>query len=387
MKIELQEIKVRDLVEGYADNQENGIVGYGGRLDIRPPYQREFVYGPQKRAAVIETLTHDFPLNVMYWAVREDGGYEVIDGQQRIISICQYVTGDFSVWNDYFQAVRYFHNLQDRQEQILNYKLKVYFCEGTPSEKLKWFETINIAGEKLTDQELRNAVYHGSWVSDAKRYFSKTECAAYKIGNKYVSGIPIRQEYLETVIKWISGAKTSVEIEDYMSKHQHDPNANELWDYFQAVIDWVSGVFTDVEKEMCGLEWGRLYETYHKLPYDASEVAAEVKRLYADPYVKNRKGVFEYILGGSVEARLLDVRVFDEATKRAVYARQTTEAEATGVSNCPLCAIGHDANRERIWKLSDMDADHVAAWSKGGATDIANCQMLCKTHNRAKGNR
>ena len=378
MKIELKEITVRELTNGYQDNEENGVVGYGGKLDIRPPYQREFIYKDKQRDAVIDTITKNFPLNVMYWAVREDGNFEVIDGQQRTISISQYVAGDFSFKN------RYFHNLQkDEKAQILDYKVMVYLCSGEDSERLNWFETINIAGEKLTDQEMRNAVFSGSWVSDAKRYFSKSNCPAYHLGGDYLNGSSIRQDYLETVIKWIS----SGEIKEHMAKHQHDANANELWLYFQNVINWVKVVFPKYRSEMKGIEWGELYEKYHNTSYDSIELSKEEQKLYDDPYIKNTKGIFEYILGGSVDTKLLDVRVFDEPTKKSVYLTQTADAEMNNKSNCPLCSIGHDANKSKIWKLSEMDADHVAAWSKGGATDIKNCQMLCKTHNRAKGNR
>jgi hypothetical protein len=270
MNIELKEITVRELAEGYKDNDEGGVVGYGGKLDIRPPYQREFIYKDQQRDAVINTLTKDFPLNVMYWAVRDDGNFEIIDGQQRTISVCEYVSGDFAY------EKRYFHNLQDdEQEQIYNYKLMVYFCSGTDSERLDWFRTINIAGEKLTDQELRNAVYAGSWVTDAKRYFSKTGCAAYGMGGDYLSGTAIRQEYLETTIKWISNNA----IEEYMAKNQHEPNANELWLYFQSVINWVKAVFPVYRKEMKGIEWGFLYNEFKDRKYNSKALEKEIAKL------------------------------------------------------------------------------------------------------------
>ena len=379
MDIKLRKITVRELSEGYEDRDEDGVVAFGGALDVRPPYQREFIYGDKQRDAVIDTLTKDRPLNVMYWAVRADGGYEVIDGQQRTISICQYIDGEFS-FND-----RYFHNLQDdEKEQILNYRLMVYLCSGTDSEKLDWFKTINIAGAKLTNQELRNAVYHGSFVSDAKRYFSKNGCPAYAIASDYMSGTPIRQDYLESVIEWINDG----DVENYMAVHQHDANANELWLYFQKVIAWVKVVFVrSPDREMKGLDWGRLYAAYHERAYDSASVDAEVNRLRADTAVDSKKGIYEYVLGGCTDTRLLSIRMFDERTKATKYAQQTASAQADGVSNCPLCAVGPDANKTRIYALGEMDADHVEAWSRGGATDISNCQMLCVPHNRAKGNR
>ncbi|MBC8438189.1 MAG: DUF262 domain-containing protein [Deltaproteobacteria bacterium] len=381
MDINLEEITIRELIDGYQDNREDGVVGYGGRLDIRPPYQREFIYEPAQRDAVIDTVTKGFPLNVMYWAVRGDGNFEVIDGQQRTISIAQYVKGDFSFKD------RYFHNLQkDEQEQIYEYKLMIYFCSGTDSERLDWFKTINIAGEELSDQELRNAVYHGSWVTDAKRYFSKRGCPAYQIGNGYLSGKMIRQEYLETTIKWLASIEDK-SIEKYMAKHQHKSDASELWTYFQSVIDWIEKVFPKYRKEMKGLDWGCLYRKYSDKSYDLDKVSKDVERLYKDVHVENRKGIFEYILGGSVETKLLNIRLFDDSVKRKVYLEQTERAEKEGVSNCPLCTIGHDANKSKIWDEDEMDADHVTAWSKGGATDEKNCQMLCKTHNKVKGNK
>jgi hypothetical protein len=359
MKIELNEIKVRDLVKGYADNQENGVVGYGGRLDIRPPYQREFVYGERERNAVIDTLTQDFPLNVMYWAVRDDGGYEVIDGQQRIISICQYVAGDFSF------AGRYFHNLQpDEREQILGYPLMVYFCEGTPSEKLKWFETINIAGKVLTPQELRNAVYSGPWVTDAKRYFSKN--SRPKLGDDYMSGSANRQEYLETAIEWISEAKGDNDIREYMGVHQHDPNANELWLYFQSVINWVRATFPRYRREMKGVPWGPLYNEFGKARLDPTELEAEISRLLQDDDVTNKKGIWEYVLTG--KEKHLNIRAFSDSQKAAAYER------SGGV--CAKCG-GH-------FEYAEMEADHITPWHEGGTTTPENCQMLCRECNRRK---
>ncbi|MBO5990477.1 MAG: DUF262 domain-containing protein, partial [Lentisphaeria bacterium] len=287
MKIELHEITIREIAENYIDNAENGVVGYNGKLNIRPKYQREFVYKESQRDAVIDTIFKKYPLNVMYWVKNSDDDFEVLDGQQRTISFCQYVNGDFSLNN------RAFHNLtKTEQDEILDYKVMVYFCEGNDREKLDWFKTINIAGEKLTDQELRNAVYTGTWLSDAKLKFSKTNCAAYLQGNKYLNGTPIRQDYLETALKWINGG----EIESYMSKHQHDPNANELFFYFRNVIDWVENTFTKYRKEMKGLEWGVFYNQFKDQIFDTAELEKEIAELMADDDVTSKKGIYPYVL-------------------------------------------------------------------------------------------
>ena len=358
MKIELHQITVRELTEGYKDNNEEGVRAFGGRLDVRPPYQREFVYKEKQRDAVIDTLTQGFPLNVMYWAVREDGTYEIIDGQQRTISICQYVNGDFAY------MFRYFHNLQpDEQEQIMNYELQVYFCSGTDSEKLKWFKTINIAGEELTDQELRNAVFAGSWVSDAKRYFSKNGAPAAKIGSDYLTGSAIRQDYLETAISWISDGNIDV----YMANHQHDANAVALWNHFTNVINWVKAMFIRHRREMKGVEWGLLYSKYNGNVYDPAELEKEVKRLMEDSDVERKKGIYSYIF--SRDERELGLRAFDANTRREVYERQL------GV--CPIC--------RKHFELEQMEADHITPWCEGGRTVADNCQMLCKECNRRKG--
>ena len=357
MQIELHKITVRDLTNGYVDNAEKGVCAYGGKLDVRPPYQREFVYKDKQRDAVIDTLTQGFPLNVMYWATREDGTYEIIDGQQRTISICQYVNGDFAF------DMRYFHNLQpDEKKKILDYELQVYICSGTDSEKLKWFKTINIAGEELTEQELRNAVYAGSWVSDAKRYFSKNGAPAVKIGSDYLSGSAIRQEYLETAISWIS--KGNIEV--YMGNHQHDPNAIALWNYFNSVINWVKAIFPKYRKEMKGVEWGRLYELYSSSTWDAAELETEVARLMVDSDVKKKKGIYSYVFDH--DEHHLDIRAFDDNTKREVYERQK------GV--CKICG--------KVFKIEEMEADHITPWRDGGRTIADNCQMLCRECNRRK---
>ena len=358
MKIELKEITIRELTENYQDNEENGVVGFGGKLDIRPPYQREFVYKDKQRESVIDTVTKDFPLNVMYWAVREDGNYEVIDGQQRTISICQYVNGDFA------HFFRYFHNLQkDEQEQILNYKLMVYFCSGTDSEKLKWFQTINIAGEKLTDQELRNAVYSGSWVSDAKRYFSKN--SRPKIGDEYLSGSANRQEYLETAINWISNGN----IEVYMSKNQNKPNATELWLYFQSVINWTKATFPNYRREMKGINWGFLYNQFQTQSFDHKKLEEEVSELMQDEDVTNKRGIYEYVL--TRNEKFLNIRAFSDNQKREAYERQS--------GKCIKCG--------QHFEIHEMEADHITPWHEGGKTSAENCQMLCKFDNRSKSGR
>jgi hypothetical protein len=356
--IHLQELTVRDLAEGYEDNEEGGVVGYSGRLDIRPKYQREFVYKDAQRDAVIDTITKRFPLNVMYWAVRSDGDFEVIDGQQRTISVCQYVTGDFAYQN------LYFHNLPaDKQEQILSYPLMVYTCQGTDSETLDWFRTINIAGEKLTEQELRNAVYSGSWVSDAKRYFSRNGNPAYGIGSDYMSGVPIRQEYLETAIRWINEG----DIEGYMAKMQHKPDAAALWLYFQSVINWAKATFPKKRNELKAVQWGLLYNKYKDADLDAAKLEEQVATLMADEDVTKKRGIYPYLLDG--QERHLSIRAFTDNQKRESYERQK------GI--CPVCG--------KHFELEQMQADHITPWSKGGRTVADNCKMLCEEDNRRKG--
>ena len=364
MKIELTHVKIADLVKDYHDDPLTGRVSaYGGKLDIRPPYQREFIYKEKQRDAVIETVRQGFPLNVMYWAKREDGSFEVIDGQQRTLSICQYVNGDFS------HLFKFYHNLQtNEKEQIDNYELLVYVCEGTDSEKLKWFETINIAGEELTKQELRNAVYFGPWLADAKRYFSKNGCAAQKIGQDYLNGSAIRQEFLETAIKWMS--KNS--IDTYMAKHQHDPNANALWQYFNSVINWIESTFKPTKerkKIMKGVEWGPLYDKYHEQVYDFKMIDNEVTRLVKDDDVTNKKGIYPYILTG--DERFLSIRAFTDNQKVKAYERQ--------LGICPIC--------NKHFDITEMEADHITPWSEGGPTIDTNCQMLCRDCNRHKSNK
>ena len=359
MKIELHEILVRDVFQGYLDSAENGVIAYNGLLNVRPAFQREFVYKDKQRDEVIKTIKKGFPLNVMYW-VKSDTGYEMLDGQQRTISFCQYINGDYSI--DY----QYFHNLEkEEQEQILNYPLMIYICEGTNKEKLDWFKIINIAGEKLTNQELRNAIYTGTWLSDAKKYFSKTGCPAYQIANKYMKGTPIRQDYLETALRWIS-ARENTEIELYMAKHQHDPNSAELWLYFNSVITWVKTYFPKYRKEMCGVEWGILYNKFGTVALDPEELEDEVAKLMADADVTKKPGIYSYVLDR--DERNLSIRAFDLRMKREAYERQQ------GI--CPHC--------KKHFEINEMEADHITPWHSGGATIASNCQMLCKDCNRRK---
>jgi len=357
MKIELKEIPIKDVAEGYMNDDEEGVVGFKGKLNIRPKYQREFIYKDKQRDAVIETIIKDFPLNVMYWVKNEDGTFEVMDGQQRTISICEYIAGKFSL------NFRYFHNLEeDEKEQILNYNLMIYFCEGTDKEKLDWFKTINIAGEKLTDQELRNAIYSGTWLTDAKRHFSKTNCPAYDISSDYMKGSPIRQDYLETAIDWISKEK----IEQYMAKNQHKPNANELWLYFQNVINWVKVIFPKYRKEMKGVPFGVLYNEFRNKEFDSKKIEKEIIELMLDEDVTKKSGIYQYVL--TRNEKYLSIRTFTDKQKREAYERQK------GI--CPKC--------KKNFEIEEMEADHIKPWSKGGQTTSQNCQMLCKQDNRLK---
>lgn len=380
------DLTVKDVCEGFVYNEleGKGLFGLSGKLTIQPEYQRNYIYADGKKdVAVIESLLKGYPLGLIYFNKVGKDKFEVLDGQQRITSFGRYVTGKFAI-KDENGMEQYFSGLaKDKQSKIIETKLLIYECEGTETEIKEWFKTINIAGVPLNNQELLNAVYSGPFVTLGKEEFSNSQNAHIQKWSAYISGSANRQEFLECALDWVSKGK----IGDYMSRHRYDKDITELKKYFDSVIDWVSSVFIDVESEMRGLEWGRLYEEYHKNPYNHKKISTEVKKLYSDPYIKNRKGIFEFILGGSVDTKLLEVRVFDEATKKTVYTAQTEEAEKKEKSNCPLCAIGHDSNKGKIWKLAEMDADHVTAWSKGGATSMKNCQMLCKSHNRAKGNR
>jgi hypothetical protein len=379
-------ITIKEICEGFVYNEleGKGLFGLSGRLTIQPEYQRNYIYADGKRdVAVIQSILKGYPLGLMYFNKVSEDNLEVLDGQQRITSIGRFVTNKFAIKDDngmeqYFSGIA-----DDKRQMILETALLIYECQGTESEIKEWFKTINIAGVPLNDQELLNAVYSGKFVTLAKTEFSNKQNSNIIKWGKYISGEVDRQLFLEKALDWVSKCN----IGDYMSRHRNDENIDELKNYFNSVIDWVSTVFNDVEKEMKGLEWGRLYEEYHNKPFDSTKINGLVKKLFGDPYVKNRKGVFEFILGGCEDSKLLEVRMFDEVIKKTRYELQTKLAVENGVSNCPLCTHGHDSNKTKIWKLEEMDADHVSAWSKGGATTMGNCEMLCRTHNRAKGNR
>jgi len=357
MKIELKEIAIREVANGYVNDNEEWVVGFGGRLNIRPKYQREFVYKDRQRDSVIETVRKNFPLNVMYWVKNSDDTYEVLDWQQRTISICEYVDGKFSL--DY----QYFHNLEESEkEQILDYRLMVYFCEWSDKEKLDWFKTINIAGEKLTPQELRNAIYTGTWLTDAKRYFSKTGCPAYNIGSDYLNGSPIRQDYLETAIVWIS----SDNIEQYMATNQHKPNANELWLYFTSVINWIKAIFPNYRKEMRWVDFWSLFNEFKNMEFDSKKIEAEITRLMQDEDVTKKSWIYEYVL--TRKEKFLNIRAFTDKQKRETYEKQA------GI--CPKC--------NDHFEINEMEADHITPWHEWGKTTAENCQMLCKNCNRVK---
>lgn len=369
MKITEQKVKIKEIVEGYENNEENGVVAFGGKLNVRPKYQREFVYNPEQQVAVINTVMHGFPLNTMYWVDNHESAgedcqdiYEVLDGQQRTLSICQYATGAFSYKDLYISNLQ--RTFPEQYEKFMNYELSVYLCEGTHEERMEWFRVVNTYGEKLNDQELRNVNYTGSWLTSAKKYFSKTNCPASLIAADYVSGSPIRQEILETVLSWIADGKEN--ICDYMAKHQGDKNAKELVDYFNAVINWVKETFPNYRKEMKGINWGRLYNIYGEDDLDPDELEARIAELMMDEEVTKRKGIYEYVLGG--DEKLLSIRSFPDAIKRRLYERQK------GI--CPIC--------NKHYAFSGMHADHIIPWSKGGKTIEANCQMLCRRCNTDK---
>jgi 5-methylcytosine-specific restriction endonuclease McrA len=386
------EITIKDICKGfiYDKSEGKGLFGLSGKLTIQPEYQRNYIYADGKRdVAVIESILKGYPLGLIYFNKLNDKAFEVLDGQQRITSIGRYITNKFAI-KDENGMEQYFDSIaEDKQNKILETSLLIYECEGEESEIKDWFRTINIAGVPLNNQELNNAIFSGPFVTRAKEEFSNSQNANIQKWNAYVKGNANRQEILERAIEWVSNGNSEEYKNpiEYMSRHRHDENITELKNYFNSVIEWVSSTFEDVETDMIGLEWGRLYEKYHKQSYNPSEVSIQVKELYGDSYVKNRRGVFEYILGGSTETKLIDVRVFDDATKKSIYKKQTDVAKAKGTSNCSHCAIGHSSNKSKIWPIKDMDADHVEAWSKGGATNSSNCEMLCKSHNRAKGNR
>ena len=381
------DITVADICNGFVYNQleGKGLFGLGGKLTIQPEYQRNYIYaegGGKREQAVIHSLLQGYPLGLIYFNTVAPDKFEVLDGQQRITSIGRFVTNKFAIVDN--GNPKYFDSLPaDQRARIQDSKLLIYECEGTESEIKQWFETINIAGVPLNAQELLNAIYSGPFVTLAKAEFSNSQNANIQKWSAYVKGSANRQEFLERALDWVSQG----DIGGYMSAHRHDNSIHALKTYFNSVIDWVSTVFTDVLPEMRGLEWGRLYEEHHGQSYDPQKLSDEVRRLAADPYVTNRRGIFEYLLGGSADKKLLAVRVFDDKVKQVAYAQQTQAAQARGESNCPLCAMGDTTNKSRIYKFNEMDADHVSAWSKGGESSATNCQMLCITHNRAKGNR
>ena len=380
------DITIKDLCNGFNYNEleGKGLFGLSGNLTIQAEYQRNYIYADGKKdVAVINSLLKGYPLGLIYFNKTPDGRYEVLDGQQRITSIGRYITGKFPIMDEN-DMPQYFSSLSDAvKTQLLETTLLIYECEGEETEIKNWFKTINIQGVPLNNQELLNAIYSGKFVTLAKQEFSNSSNPNIQKWSAYIKASVNRQEYLERALEWVSHNK----IEDYMSRHRNDENINELKMYFEAVIGWVSNIFKDVEKEMKGLNWGELYERYHNVPYNPDDVSTKLKTLYADYHVTNKRGIFEYILGGCQDARLLNVRLFDENIKRAVYEAQTEKAKSEGKSNCPFCAQGDDSNKTRIWKVSEMDADHVSAWSRGAESSIENCQMLCKIHNQVKGNR
>jgi hypothetical protein len=386
VKTELKHFTVRQISEGFVYNEleGKGLFGLSGKLTIQPEYQRNYIYADGKRdVLVIDSLLKGYPLGLIYFNKTADGQLEVLDGQQRITSFGRFVTDKFAI-PDSNGMQQYFSGLpSDQQLKIMDSEILVYECEGTETEIKQWFKTINIAGVPLNNQELLNAIYSGPFVTAGKAEFSNSQNANIQKWSAYIRGSANRQDFWERALDWVSKGN----IDDYMSKHRNDDEIKEVKTYFNTVLDWAATIFSDLEKEMCGLEWGRLYENYHRNPYDPKMLASQVKELFGDPYVKNRRGIYEYLLGGSTETQLLDVRVFDSATSRSSYKKQTERAKSLGESNCPLCSVGKDANRARIWAFDEMEADHVAAWSKGGSTTPDNCQMLCKTHNRSKGNR
>lgn len=380
------DLTVADVCNGFVYNklEGKGLFGLGGKLTIQPEYQRNYIYadsGGKKEAAVIESLLKGYPLGLIYFNKVAADKFEVLDGQQRITSIGRFVTDKFAVM-DNGNPKNFGGMAPEQRDKIMRSMLLIYECEGSEPEIKQWFETINIAGVPLNEQEKLNAIFSGPFVTKAREEFSNSQNANIQKWSAYIKGNANRQDFLERALDWVSKG----EIAAYISRHRYDTNINELKDYFDSVIDWVAAVFIDVKKEMEGLEWGKLYVQYHSQSYAPEKISADVKRLYADPYVKKKRGVFEFILGGKQDTKLLEVRVFDDATKQSVYEKQTQDAQAKGKSNCPLCAVGENAKKDRIYGFKEMDADHVSAWSKGGSTSPENCEMLCTTHNRAKGN-
>ncbi len=378
MEIKLNEISVREIFDGYENNEETGrVVAFGGRLNIRPAYQREFVYNDKKKKAVMNSILNHFPLNVMYWSENDDGTYEMLDGQQRTISICDWLDNSYSIFANPLSPLTpyYAHTSEEIKKIVLDYKLMIYICKGTNTEKLDWFKIINIAGEKLTEQELRNAIYTGEWLSDAKKYFSKNQCVAYKLGEQYLSGTPIRQDYLEKVIFWIASNEGKT-IEEYMAEHQHDTHATALKQYYQNVINWVKLTFPIYRaKQMKGLEWGILYNNYSNKVYNPNVLESEISNLMKDDDVTNQKGIYEYVLSEKTKESVLSIRSFTSNERRILYERQG------GI--CPMC---HAEGKKKHWEIEQMHADHIIPWSRGGHTTLENGQMLCRDHNLSKSN-
>ena len=380
-------LTVKDICDGFVYNEleGKGLFGWKGKLVIQPEYQRNYIYADGKKdVAVIDSLLKGYPIGLLYFVKVAEDRYEVLDGQQRITSFGRYVRGKFPIM-DTDGKPKWFDGLgEERQKRLLETPLTVYVCEGEREEIREWFKTINIAGVPLVQQELLNAIYSGPFVTAAKAVFSNSGNSDMQRWKNYVKGNEKRQDILEAALGWVARGKANIDA--YMGKHINDTDCAELSAYFNSVIDWVDGTFKGVKDEMCGLEWGELYERFHGKAYNVENVWRRVEELYCDDCVTAKRGIFEFVLGGEKDFRLLNVRVFSKKEAKSIYAKQTAEAQEKGVSNCPLCAVGHEANRPRIWSFDEMDADHVTAWSKGGATDVANCQMLCKTHNRAKGN-
>ena len=389
MKTTFEKYTVAEICNGFEYNEleGKGLYGLAGKLTIQPEYQRNYIYADGKRdVAVIDSVLKGYPLGLIYFNKVEGGRLEVLDGQQRITSLGRFVKNKFAVKINGLEQIFDGLNEED-QKKILNTELLVYICEGegsnAESEIKEWFKTINIAGIPLNAQEELNAVYSGPFVTLCKAEFSNSQNANIQKWQSYIKGVANRQDFLATALQWVSKGN----VDGYMSQHRRDTNINEIKTYFNTVIEWVDSKFDDVYPEMCGLNWGELYERFHNIAYNHTELSAKVRELMSDDFVTNHRGIFEYVLGGCKDTKLLNVRLFDKATMRKVYEQQTAKAKAKGESNCPYCAIGHDNNSRRVWKLNEMDADHVTAWSKGGDTSSKNCQMLCKTHNRAKGNR
>ena len=372
MNIHPEEHTVREIHNGFWDNDEQGVYGFGGKLNIRPKYQREFVYNDEQQKAVIDTVMHGFPLNVMYWTLNGDGSYELLDGQQRTLSLCNFVENAFSITQDNGMPASFDNLTLAEQNRILDYKLFIYVCEGNDKERLEWFKTINIAGLKLTDQELRNAFYTGEWLTSAKERFSKSGCTGYAVSSHLVKAEVNRQGLLEVALKWISRRDGLSQVEEYMASHQHDKNADELWTYFRQVCDWVDMKFKKKRKEMINQPWNEFYEDFKEKPLDADELENEISTLMRDNEVQKKSGIYPYVLYR--DQRHLNLRAFDDDIKRETYERQG------GI--CPMCE--KEGNAKTHYELSEMQADHINPWSKGGKTTPDNCMMLCRRHNAMK---